>query len=104
MPRLERLSKRLLGGIWAYEIYRALTELFETKAEVEVSDVRALTAIPEKDVSIVSKQLDRLADFGLLTRLNYRGRFRRVEDQFWTFVADLVRAWEAQPPTPPPPT
>lgn len=96
--RLWLLSKRILGGEWAFEVYLALVTLFASKDTFEVADVRRLCSADLKAPTL-SKQLSALVLFGLLRRGGRVGEYEKVEDAFWDGIETIVRAWDTKPPT-----
>lgn len=98
-PKLRLQSQRLFGGEWDFEVYLALTKLFEAKDVVTVSEVKALCNSDLKGPTL-SKHLGELTLFGLLRRVGAPGTYEKVDDPFWIGIGAIVRAWDINPPTP----
>src|SRR5947199_3728167 len=101
MPRLDRLSSKIFGSNWAFEVYAAICTLRDSKDEFETHEVRALCSGDLKGPTL-SDLLRDLYEVGLLRKLNYHGRYACIDDAFWPSMASITDAWSSTTPNPPP--
>jgi DNA-binding transcriptional regulator GbsR (MarR family) len=84
----EERSNRLFGRYDALNIWAVVAAL--VKEQFTTGEVVALSGVGS---SLVSKELKRLADVGLLRSVSRRGDYERLPSGFWAVAAALFEEW-----------
>lgn len=91
--RHAEFSHDLFGRHHALFLYSTIDSL--VKPEFSTGQLATLSGIASP---VVSKELGRLVDLGVLERIGYRGQYRRdVESPFWDAVRSLTVVSDARP-------